>query len=286
MEKRAFTTAAFIIGLLCVAVTEAHMVKPATANPFIDYRQISPPVHPTINLISPAENNTLFNSSKLTIGFNVSLDSEITWITTIYYKASWQADNITLYRRSVDGHDAYINEYSRNLSLTGVPEGNQTITFTVKGEGGYSDNAVYYYFFSNVTSTITFAIDTTSPIVSVLELKNQTYAESEVPLNFNVNEPVSKVSYVLDGKENVTIDGSIMLTGISNGEHNITVYAWDLAGNVGSSDTVTFTEAKREPSAPFPTAPVTAASVASVVSAAAGVLFYIKRRKRQPFTAS
>jgi len=50
----------------------------------------------------------------------------------------------------------------------------------------------------------------------------------------------------LDGQENVTIAGNTTLVGLSSGVHNVTVYACDDAGNVGSLETLTFTVAKPE----------------------------------------
>lgn len=106
---------------------------------------------------------------------------------------------------------------------------------------------------------------------------------SEVPLNFTVNETNSQISYALNGQENVTITGNSTLHGLSTGLYNLTVFVWDVAGNVGSSETVTFNIAgKPEPTGklePFPTVPVAATSVASVAVVAAGLIFYYKKRK-------
>jgi hypothetical protein len=68
-----------------------------------------------------------------------------------------------------------------------------------------------------------------------------------ISLNFTVNETVTQISYVLDGKENVTVASNTILTNLPYGEHNVTVYATDIAGNVGSSETVIFTVAKPDP---------------------------------------
>jgi hypothetical protein len=59
--------------------------------------------------------------------------------------------------------------------------------------------------------------------------------------------------------------------------HNLTVYAWDSAGNVGISETVSFTVAlpEQEPDA-FPIVPVVAVPVAAVAAVAAVV--YVKKR--------
>jgi LPXTG-motif cell wall-anchored protein len=60
------------------------------------------------------------------------------------------------------------------------------------------------------------------------------------------------------------------------GTHNVTVYAWDTAGNMGASPTVPFTVAKPEP---FPTALVATASGLSVAVVGLGLLVYFKKRK-------
>ena len=67
---------------------------------------------------------------------------------------------------------------------------------------------------------------------------------------------------------------------MTNGFHSITVYANDTFGDMGASETITFTIAIPEPT-PFPTAPVAAVSGASaVVVVGAGLLVYFKKRKR------
>jgi hypothetical protein len=63
---------------------------------------------------------------------------------------------------------------------------------------------------------------------------------------------------------------------LSSGLHNITVYANDTFGNIGTSETVSFTIAEPES---FPTGPVVAASAASVAVACVGILLYLRKRK-------
>jgi parallel beta-helix repeat protein len=124
------------------------------------------------------------------------------------------------------------------------------------------------------------ALQTTPPRVSLGSPLNQTYDDSGVPLNFSVNvlSPVKSVNwtgYSLDGQQNVTITGNTTLTALSSGLHNVTVYANDTYGNMGASETLTFTIPQ-----PFPVVPVAAASVATVVLVSAGLLVYFKKRKR------
>jgi parallel beta-helix repeat protein len=119
---------------------------------------------------------------------------------------------------------------------------------------------------------------TTPPQITLLSPVNQVYNESSVDLVFTTDEAVNWTGYSLDGKQNVTITGNSTITGIPNGSHNLIVYANDTYGNMGSSQTITFTVAKPEP---FPTATVAAGSGAAAVVVVAGLLVFFKKRKRQ-----
>ena len=286
MEKKVLLTAT-LSGLIFLAAAQLCFVKLADANPSIimDYIEVSPPVNPTISILSPTENNTLRSSNNLTISFNATIKSESVnvWITRVQYKRSWQPNNITVWWRQSDylpfyPHDEDIHEYSSNLSLTGIPEGNQTVTITVVGGGSYSNDRVLYYFDAVSYYTVGFMVDTVPPEVSVLELDNKMFVEPEVPLNFTVNESFSKISYALDEQENVTVAGNTTLTGLTFGVHNVTVYAWDTVGNSGTSETVFFTITEPEQE-PFPTTLVVA-PVASVAVIGAVLAIYFKKRKR------
>lgn len=63
---------------------------------------------------------------------------------------------------------------------------------------------------------------------------------SDVPLNFTVSEPASKIMYSLNGSANVTVNSTATLSGLAVGTHTLTIYAWDEMGNAGKSDQVTF----------------------------------------------
>ncbi|MBN1357149.1 hypothetical protein JW988_00100 [Candidatus Bathyarchaeota archaeon] len=117
-----------------------------------------------------------------------------------------------------------------------------------------------------------FIFDTIPPKVSILSLENKTYSADNVPLDFITNEGISQSTYSLDGQENVTINANTTLTGLSEGDHTVTVYATDKAGNTGASETIYFRIDF------FPTTLV----IASVVTAAiigVGLLVYFKKRK-------
>jgi N-acetylneuraminic acid mutarotase len=118
--------------------------------------------------------------------------------------------------------------------------------------------------------------DGAAPEVAVVSPENKTYYTANVTLNFTVNEPVFSVHYELDG-ETFEISGNTTIAGLAVGAHNVTVSAFDAAGNMGASETVFFAIAEPEP---FPTVLVATASGASAAIIAVGLLVYFRRRKR------
>ena len=117
--------------------------------------------------------------------------------------------------------------------------------------------------------------DVAPPHISVSSPENKTYTNGNVTLTFSTSEPTSKISYSLDGQDNVTIAGNATLYEVPNGFHNLTVYATDELGNTGASEIVYF---RVEVPEPFPTTPVAAASAASVIVIGVGLLVYFKKR--------
>ena len=164
--------------------------------------------------------------------------------------------------------------YYGNAVLPELSEGAHNLTAWVRAEQNYlSTDTPFWAAFSQ---TITFTIDTVAPNVTVLSSESNLYKTPSAPLNFTVNETYSKVTYCLDGEDNVTISGNTTLTGLANGDHNVTVYATDEFGNTGVSETVYFSVEVPEP---FPTALAITASAALAVTISIGLLLYLKKRK-------
>jgi hypothetical protein len=118
---------------------------------------------------------------------------------------------------------------------------------------------------------------TEPPAVHVGSPVNKVYNVTIVALVFSVNKPALFLCYSLDGQDNLTLTGNTTLADLSEGLHNVTVYANDTFGNMETSETVTFTIITPEP---FPTVLVAAASIATVALAGTGLLVYFKKRKR------
>jgi len=125
-------------------------------------------------------------------------------------------------------------------------------------------------------------IDITPPNISIISPENKTYRVSDVPLTFTVSKPFSWIGYSLDGQANVTIAGNTTLTGLSDGSHSLTVYAEDIDGNVGASETIYFTiEVGSEGTSQIEHLPATwiAAAIAITAIGGATLLVYFTKSK-------
>jgi len=137
------------------------------------------------------------------------------------------------------------------------------------------DSAWYFGVFGVNEQYTPFGYGTIPPVVDVVSPENQRYNVTSVLLDFTVNKAVSWMGYSLDGQETFTITGNTTLSGLSNGLHNVTVYARDEFENMGASETVSFSV-----EVPFPVVPVAAVSVATIAVMGAVLLVYFRRRKR------
>lgn len=320
MKKRAFPTAAFVSVLLLSAVAGIQLVDLGRANPFSQSMysgEMTPPASatpPSITILSPVNNGTYdkdFVILKLDAVVGHAPNSLPSYVfnglvlTRVYFKADWLENETEVngtsefsyvYNSSGTSENFYDNFYGRttgsyscNLRLEGIPDGNHIITVdaTERGYYYYVQGGVsfqYYGYSISAVSSVNFTVDTV-PIVSFLSFENTTIDVSDVPLNFTVNQAVSKITYCLDGQENLTISGNTTLAGLPNGKHNITIYAMDETGNIGASKTITFTVASEPPPEPplepSPTVLVAAVSgTLAVVVVAAGLLVHFKKRKR------
>jgi hypothetical protein len=124
-----------------------------------------------------------------------------------------------------------------------------------------------------------FGYGTVPPAIAVVSPENKTYVASNVSLAFTLNKPAVWMGYSLDGQETVTVTENTTLNALSNGLHNITVYAKDEFENTGASETISFSVDVPEPSEPFPTTLVIA-PIASVAVVGVGLLVYFKKCKR------
>jgi hypothetical protein len=260
--------------------------------------EVSPPNYakqPIVTILSP-ENGTVIVTNSTILDLFLTLEasnsSRPVTLGPVLYKASWMSNNITV-DSGVPQSPFLTKTIPLSIDLANMSEGTQSVTVYAYALCEYESgreqvsvsndpwgilvfkylNIYYNTYKIGGFSSVSFTFDTI-PKISVLSPINQRYNDSSVPLASVVDKLVNWTGYSLDGKQNVTITGDTSLSGLSSGMHNITVYAKDLFGNVGSSETITFIVA-----VPFPLLPVAAVSVAVIVLVAAGLLVYHKKHK-------
>jgi hypothetical protein len=283
--------------LLFSAVAGTQLVNLGSANPYTNSQYASKTgapssaPSPTVSILCP-ENNKVYNEDSITLNFNASVEKFLEsdpdhskplisgmQITKSFFTADWLPNQTQIEIAPYLTVEEDSNKISVLLNLAEVPDGKHVLRIYVYAEGSITEPIKWYNFETVGYSQVNFTVDAIPPKVTVEPILNETYAENAVPevhLNFTVNEAVSRISYVLDGQENVTIAGNTTLTNLSFGEHNVTVYATDEVGNTGASQTINFNIAREQE--PFPVVPVTTASM-TVAFVAMGLLLYFKKRK-------
>jgi hypothetical protein len=298
-KKRLLFTATFISILACSCVVGTRLLNVGKANPCFyvqEKEEVPPPSNvtpPTIKISSP-ENNTVYDVSNVSLVFNVRAIIPTFPVrfycylgfSDVYYEASWLSNRTTLDIETTRYYENCALNHKFSISLEGVPEGSHSLKVSAVLSGSRQTNAtsdsygtpvIHYGMYKVIgSSLVNFTVDTTAPKVSILTLENKTYNTPDVMLNYTVNEAVSQVAYSLDGQNNMTISGNTTLADLSTGEHYVTVYATDLAGHVGVSETIYFNVEAQEP---FPTTLVATASVATIAVVGVGLLVYFKKRR-------
>jgi N-acetylneuraminic acid mutarotase len=79
---------------------------------------------------------------------------------------------------------------------------------------------------------------TVPPMIQITSPENKTY--SQVQLAFTINRGTQWMGYSIDNKVNITVAAETNLMNLSQGIHNVTMYANDTFGNMGVSNTAFF----------------------------------------------
>lgn len=220
---------------------------------------------------------TLYETSEnviLTIGVLATHSNFETWLTI-----DDQAPEKLIRNRVSRDDPRQISEYIANLSS--LSDGVHSIKIRASGITPYNRT----FDCSGVTFLV---IDNHFPTIRDISIKNNTYTEKNLELNYTTNEPFSWIAYSLDNQGNVTIrqvpqnvtihdpltQAKTYLTNLTEGTHTLTLYAEDTAGNKVASQTIIFTVDLPKP--------FLAASIIAVVSAttACAIVLLTRRRRR------
>ena len=114
---------------------------------------------------------------------------------------------------------------------------------SVNNEETVSLDSFYQYRVSSNTGGsefqgLEFTVDV-APSITIDSPQNQTYSSSSIDLNVTSDEAVSTWEYSLDGAANQTFTPNTTISGLSDGSHQLDVYATDSNGDTGS-ESVTF----------------------------------------------
>jgi N-acetylneuraminic acid mutarotase len=150
-----------------------------------------------------------------------------------------------------------------DVELNGLTDGGHRVTVYANDTQGNI----------GVSNTVDFTIDTTPPQINILFPENTKYSTSDVQLIFTVNENISSLSYLLDQQEIEKISGNVTLAALSNGQHQLTVYAADTLGNK-SEQTVNFEVAT------FPLISVVGFITIGVIISSTGIILFMRSRER------
>jgi hypothetical protein len=271
--KRTALSLTLVLTLLLSAAA-GQLVNLTWADMFIPYPAEPNEDPPTIALQSP--HNETYAKNNVTLNFTVTKPDSWTFdmITSINYILD-DYEPVVLFKSSSTYTDRLPKETTYSKELTGLDEGLHSLQVNVATNHFFSsENLNVPNIYTAVVSEVAyFTVDTSPPNITIQSPENKTYGKNDISLDFITNEPVSQITYSIDGQENMTISGNITLTGLSRGAHYLTVYAKDAGGIIGASETIHF-EIE-----PFPPILV----VASILSAAAicvCLIVYFKKRHK------
>jgi hypothetical protein len=194
----------------------------------------------TFNIVSPL--NQTYTSGLLTL--NVTAYWNFASINSMSYSIDGlRSDSLSLKRSETEPFSPMHGAVIGLAALPEFAEGPHNITVYVEETLNFPER----YLTEQVTAC--FAVDRIPLKISVLSVENGTYNQPILPLNFTINEPTSWIGYSIDNEANWTLTGNTTLTAEA-GLHILVLYASDISGNMGKSDTFLF--AVNSPT-PFPT---------------------------------
>jgi len=206
----------------------------------------------TVSIISPQ--NTTFLDDNIPLIF--TLNEPTTWIG---YSLDGQA-NTTI---------------TENTTLTGLTNGPHHVVVLANDTLGNM----------GVSNTINFIVqDTTAPTITILSPENKTYSTVNVFLTFTIDEPVSWLAYSLDDQLNVTINSNTTITDLSEGPHEISISATDMAGNTGNSTQQFFFEQRHDLAVESVTPPEIGCLPATAVGQGYSIDVYVTVENQGSFT--
>lgn len=251
-------------------------------NAAVDVMDVIRSSHHAIFIENPKNNSIYKEKEQMLLNFSVEYiyqEGYIVWqiLSKLLYSINGEPANTI---KEISGPTSIPYRLNTFIDISNLSNGTHEIEVIASFVVNVDNLFVPTYNFSS-TPILFSVFRNEPPNISLISPENKTYYQPTIPLTFTLDESTSKIEYSLDGQNNVTIAGNTTLTDLSIGKHNCTVYAADVEGEIGASETITFTVSKLEQpeSEPFPTMLVVIVSAVLVSIIAVGLLVYFKKRK-------
>jgi len=272
-----------IVSLFLVLIKSTHF---SASGQEVTFDEIKSSYH-AITIGSP-KNGSIYYRNQIPLNVTVDYiytDKYVPWrvLSRLFYSIDDEpAKILTIVSQGYTTPIPYM--YSTEIDISSLSNGLHKIEVVAEFSVDVGHVYVASYNYSSSPATFSCYIDQ-PPVVSIISPENKTYELQGIALNFTLNEAVTKITYNLDGR-NTTINGNVTLSGLEVGEHNLTVFAEDKAGNEGSSETLFFTieEPILTPEPPLSVDPnfslyTGLALLIIILTLFAVFLFYFKKRK-------
>jgi hypothetical protein len=194
---------------------------------------LPPPYNTCITIDFPQ--NLTYNSRTLNLNFTLQSNGYGWYWYKVDENELIEINVTTISEKLIDDGSFYYAYYRHtrigNAVLYNLTDGTHRVTVFELGSNKQVLTSTSVYF--------TIDADDNAPVLSVFS-NSSMYNSSEIPLTFAINEDVSWIGYSLDSTANITCNGNFTIKNVINGNHNVTIYANDTAGNMGKSVTVFF----------------------------------------------
>jgi hypothetical protein len=131
-----------IILILSILLTSNGIlyVELAKANPYLYYKQVSPPADSKpLNIIvySPL-NNSVYNNNDVTITLNINnQDTSMSSLLNAYLKADWLQEDTIIYKQNTYSPE-FPQSWNYTQTFSNIPEGEHNFTIYALGHGMYA----------------------------------------------------------------------------------------------------------------------------------------------------
>ncbi|WP_445474165.1 PGF-pre-PGF domain-containing protein [Methanococcoides methylutens] len=177
-------------------------------------------------------NDTMGNMASVMANFSIDTIAP-TVIIELPQDTTYATNNVNLNVSADEDVDIWMyningtgnHTFDQNMTLD-LPDGEHNVTVFASDTIGNVGSAM-----------INFSIDTTAPTVTIESPQNTTYETNTVNLNVYADEDVHTWTYNINNTGNNTFNPNITFSNLPEGEYNITIFANDTAGNVGSART-------------------------------------------------